>query len=136
MFRECLIMACHYHPERESTDKCAICGKPICKECGLEIAGKVYCKDCLQKIVGVGLDETTESQPVEEPISETEYLQPEDIYSPQDKNQSYKNIKRLMRIHHIISKTILVQELSNHLTFMKKNLKLPQLKTKQSNLSK
>ena len=48
--RECFNMACHYHPERESTDICAICGKPICKECGLEIAGKIYCKDCLQKI--------------------------------------------------------------------------------------
>lgn len=43
-------MECHYHPERESTDICAICGKPICKECGLEIAGKIYCKDCLQKL--------------------------------------------------------------------------------------
>ena len=67
--RECLIMACHYHPERESTDTCAICGKPICKECGLEIAGKIYCKDCLQKIVGIGLDknnEPTEKQPVKE----------------------------------------------------------------------
>ncbi|MBQ6512371.1 hypothetical protein [Methanobrevibacter sp.] len=83
-------MTCHYHPERESTDKCAICGKQICKECGLEIAGKVYCKDCLQKIVGVGLDETTENQPVEDPISETEYLQPEDIYSPQEEVVSTK----------------------------------------------
>ena len=79
-------MACHYHPERESTDTCAICGKPICKECGLEIAGKVYCRDCLQKIVGIGIEET-ESQPVEDPIvTETkEYIQPEEnIYNPQE----------------------------------------------------
>lgn len=77
-------MTCHYHPERESTDKCAICGKPICKECGLEIAGKIYCKDCLQKIVGIGLEEN-EGQPEEEPIiTETEYSEPEDIYSPQE----------------------------------------------------
>ena len=87
MFRECLIMACHYHPERESTDKCAICGKPICKECGLEIAGKIYCKDCLQKIVGIGLDETAESQPAQEPVmTEAEtYSQPtENIYAPKE----------------------------------------------------
>jgi hypothetical protein len=68
-------MECHYHPERESTDNCAICNKPICKECGLEIAGKTYCKDCLEKMVGVGLN-TKESEtihpqkqdPVTEPI--------------------------------------------------------------------
>ena len=80
-------MACHYHPERESTDNCAICGKPICKECGLEIAGKIYCKDCLQKIVGIGLEETAESQPAKEPVvAETEeYAQPkENIYNPQE----------------------------------------------------
>ena len=49
-------MECYYHPERESTDTCAICGKSICKECGLEIAGKIYCKDCLEKIVGLGIE--------------------------------------------------------------------------------
>ena len=80
-------MACHYHPERESTDNCAICGKPICKECGLEIAGKIYCKDYLQKIVGLGIEETTESKPVQDSIvTETkEVSQPEEnIYQPQE----------------------------------------------------
>lgn len=48
-------MECYYHPSRESTDNCAICGKSICKECGLELAGNVYCKECLEKIVGTGL---------------------------------------------------------------------------------
>ena len=38
-------MECYYHPDREGTDTCAICGKSICKECGLEIAGKEYCKE-------------------------------------------------------------------------------------------
>ena len=66
-------MTCHYHPERESTDTCAICGKQICKECGLEIAGKVYCKDCLQQIVGVGLENQTQEAPVQES---------EEIYAP------------------------------------------------------
>ena len=47
-------MECYYHPDRNGTDTCAICGKSVCKECGLEIAGKTYCKDCLEKIVGIG----------------------------------------------------------------------------------
>lgn len=51
-------MECYYHPDRNGTDTCAICGKSVCKECGLEIAGKTYCKDCLEKIVGIGLSET------------------------------------------------------------------------------
>lgn len=63
-------MTCHYHPERESTDVCAICGKQICKECGLEIAGKVYCKDCLQQIIGIGLENKAQEEPVKEPVHE------------------------------------------------------------------
>ena len=64
-------MECYYHPDREGTDVCGICGKALCKECGLEIAGKVYCEDCLAKIVGLGTaDDKQESEPVieEEPI--------------------------------------------------------------------
>lgn len=62
-------MECYYHPNRESTDNCAICGKSICKECGLEIAGKVYCKECLEKIVGLNLAASqAPEQPKEEPV--------------------------------------------------------------------
>ena len=63
-------MECYYHPSRESTDVCAICGKSICKECGLEIAGKVYCKDCLEKIVGLSMDNTPKQEPAPEPTPE------------------------------------------------------------------
>lgn len=64
-------MECYYHPSRESTDTCAICGKSICKECGLEIAGKTYCKDCLEKIVGLSLNnEAPKEEPVPEPVQE------------------------------------------------------------------
>ena len=78
-------MECYYHPGRESTDNCAICGKSICKECGLEIAGKIYCKECLEKIVGIGIENNAEvpktqvdrnlSYPEQErkPITETIY---------------------------------------------------------------
>ncbi|WP_407376044.1 hypothetical protein [Methanobrevibacter sp.] len=92
-------MECHYHPEREGTDVCAICGKSICKECGLEIAGKVYCKDCLEKIVGLGIDSSQQEAPqqptaqpqevvAETPVQEAEkyaeeYLN-ESIYQPQE----------------------------------------------------
>lgn len=80
-------MECHYHPERESTDICAICGKPICKECGLEIAGKIYCKDCLQKIVGLGLDnksEPEEAAPEEAAPAENIYDTQEKVSAPQE----------------------------------------------------
>ena len=82
-------MECHYHPERESTDVCAICGKSICKECGLEIAGKIYCKDCLEKIVGLGMDnaaQQTAASP-EPAVVENEpavTAEPENIYQPQE----------------------------------------------------
>ena len=75
-------MQCHYHPEREGTDVCAICGKSICKECGLEIAGKIYCKDCLEKIVGLSLD-NSQPQAQSEPV----YAQEENIYQPQTQAQ-------------------------------------------------
>ncbi|WP_296867088.1 hypothetical protein [uncultured Methanobrevibacter sp.] len=61
-------MECYYHPSRESTDVCAICGKSICKECGLEIAGKIYCKECLEKIVGLNLDNKPQEEPAQEPV--------------------------------------------------------------------
>ena len=61
-------MECYYHPDRESTDTCAICGKSICKECGLEIAGKIYCKECLEKIVGLGI-ENKSPEPVKEEVA-------------------------------------------------------------------
>ncbi len=73
-------MECHYHPEREATDVCAICGKSICKECGLEIAGKIYCKDCLEKIVGLGMEKTAQ-----EPAANVEPEQ--NIYQPQEENE-------------------------------------------------
>ena len=72
-------MECYYHPSRESTDTCAICGKSICKECGLEIAGKVYCKDCLEKIVGLRLDNKPQEEvPKEEPVRLEKQQTPED----------------------------------------------------------
>ncbi|WP_458453627.1 ATPase [Methanobrevibacter sp.] len=93
-------MECYYHPERESTDTCAICGKSICKECGLEIAGKVYCKECLEKIVGLGIESKAPEQPEpvvaaepvrtqparlnKQPVVEENIYQPpkEEIYQP------------------------------------------------------
>ena len=84
-------MECYYHPSRESTDNCAICGKSICKECGLEIAGNVYCKECLEKIVGLNLAANKAPEPpkpepvrlakkevVEEPLIEKANLSSEE----------------------------------------------------------
>ena len=61
-------MECYYHPDRDGTDTCAICGKSICKECGLEIAGKTYCKECLEKIVGLGI-ENKATEPAKEEVA-------------------------------------------------------------------
>ncbi len=83
-------MACHYHPERESTDVCAICGKEICKECGLEIAGKIYCKDCLQKIIGLESDNNTQNVSAQDPIvaepAASEERDAENIYATQEED--------------------------------------------------
>ncbi len=83
-------MECYYHPERESTDTCAICGKSICKECGLEIAGKVYCKECLEKIVGLGIENKAPEEPQQvvepikpEPVRLNKQPVEENIYQPQ-----------------------------------------------------
>lgn len=87
-------MECYYHPERESTDVCAICGKSVCKECSLEIAGKIYCKDCLEKIVGLGLSNaaTEAAEPAEtgdnavksEPARLNKQTSDDSVYAPQD----------------------------------------------------
>ncbi|MGN0176792.1 MAG: ATPase [Methanobrevibacter sp.] len=56
-------MECYYHPGREGTANCAICGKSVCKECSLEIAGKIYCKECLEKIIGITLEKKAQEEP-------------------------------------------------------------------------
>ena len=86
-------MECYYHPEREGTDSCAICGKSICKECGLEIAGKTYCKECLEKIVGLSLnnnEQPSENVAPNEPMhTETSVQEPvdESIYQPKQESE-------------------------------------------------
>lgn len=85
-------MECYYHPDRESTDKCAICGKSVCKECGLEIAGKIYCKECLEKIIGAEITNDVEQEPepiiVENPV-ETEPV----VLNAQDADESVYQIQ-------------------------------------------
>ena len=100
-------MECHYHPRRESTDNCAICGKSICKECGLEIAGKIYCKDCLESIVGLSLNNKAEqAAPREEPVrTEPARLekQPveENIYQPQAEIEQVVQAEETQPVHEI-----------------------------------
>ena len=77
-------MECYYHPDREGTDKCAICGKSICKECGLEIAGKVYCEECLEKIVGLETSQQTEQ--AIDPVVEQEPIVTEPVEIAADDN--------------------------------------------------
>ena len=85
-------MECYYHPSVEGTDVCAICGKSICKECGLEIAGKVYCKDCLEKIVGLSVKNTPQEKPVQE-APKPERQDPEEVQFSKIAEDSPYNIK-------------------------------------------
>ena len=96
-------MQCHYHPEREGTDVCAICGKSICKECGLEIAGKIYCKDCLEKIVGLSLDTSTPQEAESEPTYVNEQPIEENIYQPQEEYEIPYTPEESAQEHKIIS---------------------------------
>jgi hypothetical protein len=91
-------MECYYHPERDGTDQCAICGKSICKECGLEIAGKIYCKECLEKIVGLGIDNNAQSEPqvaANEPARLNKQPVEESIYQPQETVEPVPEIKQI-----------------------------------------
>ena len=89
-------MECYYHPSVESTDVCAICGKSICKECGLEIAGKVYCKDCLEKIVGLSVENTPQEKPVQE-APKSERQEPEEVQFSKIAEDSPYNIKESIK---------------------------------------
>ena len=89
-------MECYYHPSVESTDVCAICGKSICKECGLEIAGKVYCKDCLEKIVGLSVKNTPQEKPVQE-APKPERQEPEEVQFSKIAEDSPYNIKESIK---------------------------------------
>lgn len=61
-------MNCEKHPDRESTENCAICGKSICEECLIEIAGNSYCKDCVNELVTESiLKSNVENKAQEEP---------------------------------------------------------------------
>ena len=97
-------MECYYHPERESTDTCAICGKSICKECGLETAGKTYCKECLEKIVGLGIENKAPAEPQQavpeqpartEPVRLNKKPVDESIYQPQEEVRPTHEIKQI-----------------------------------------
>lgn len=89
-------MECYYHPNVEGTDVCAICGKSICKECGLEIAGKVYCKDCLEKIVGLSVENTPQEKPVQE-APKPERQEPEEVQFSKIAEDSPYNIKESIK---------------------------------------
>jgi hypothetical protein len=55
-------MNCQNHPNKRSVATCAICGKPICDECRLEIAGKDYCQKCVTEIVATEASKRNKSQ--------------------------------------------------------------------------
>ncbi len=46
-------MNCRNHSEREATQICISCGKPMCDECTININGKNYCTECLETFINV-----------------------------------------------------------------------------------
>ncbi len=46
-------MNCRNHSEREATQICIHCGKPICDECSINIKGKNYCAECLETFINI-----------------------------------------------------------------------------------
>ena len=83
-------MECYYHPGKESANTCAICGKSVCEECGLEIAGKFYCKECLEKIIGVESQKTSQAaEPVKEKPVEAKPAVDDNIYQKREEEIDY-----------------------------------------------
>ena len=43
-------MECHYHPDVKAVTTCKKCGKPICRNCSIEMtSGDIWCYSCLKK---------------------------------------------------------------------------------------
>jgi len=62
---------CANHPEREAVGSCALCGKPICRECVAETReDKIYCYECAVKLAA--LDYTTKEETQQERIKRKE----------------------------------------------------------------
>jgi len=40
-------MNCYIHPDREPVGTCTSCGRPICRECAVEMQNKLVCHECL-----------------------------------------------------------------------------------------
>jgi len=41
------IVSCYIHPDREPVGTCTSCGRPICRECAVEMQNKLVCRECL-----------------------------------------------------------------------------------------
>lgn len=83
-------MKCYYHEDRESAHNCAICGKPICSECGMEIGGNILCKDCVNTLISDSLSQKV-SSPAE--ASPQEIKEPEITQSTPEPVVEAQNIK-------------------------------------------
>ncbi len=40
-------MKCYVHQDREAEGICTSCGKPICRECSVNVQDRLVCRDCL-----------------------------------------------------------------------------------------
>lgn len=84
-------MKCHYHEDRESANNCAICGKPICSECGMEIGGNILCKECVNALISDNLSQK---------VTQTQnYESPEEIERPEFSQSAPAGYKEAPNVH-------------------------------------
>lgn len=55
-------MNCYYHPDKEATDVCPVCSKPICTECYDTLLDRTICRRCKSKVAGKVQEKLVEQQ--------------------------------------------------------------------------
>lgn len=51
-------MQCHVHPDVDAVGVCVSCGRPVCRDCGVDTQGKLICRQCLAEGQTGSLDPT------------------------------------------------------------------------------
>ena len=51
-------MQCYVHPDVDAVGVCVSCGRPVCRDCGVDAQGKLICRECLAEGQTSSLDPT------------------------------------------------------------------------------
>jgi hypothetical protein len=52
--KECVVMKCAYHPDREGGNTCSKCGAWLCDDCRLDVDNRIVCKNCVAEALRAG----------------------------------------------------------------------------------